>query len=170
MSGERAGPPRKADPEQVAQLAADGLGRNAISRHLNVSRRAVDSAAQAAGIAWDRTATAAATAARMADVRAELADTFATTADLAGDRLIEELRRDHLDAGTLRALATVCGISTDKLIALGDRVSATDGTGDSLLDQLRAGIDNWHQGLTEQNTDDDNQIITSNSQEDQHDA
>lgn len=145
-----AGPPRKADPEQVAQLAADGLGRNAISRRLGVSRRAVDEAARAAGITWDRTATAAATAARLADVRADLADTFATTADLAGGRLIEELRRDQLDAGTLRALATVCGISTDKLIALGDRVSATDGTGDTLLDQLRRGIDSWAAGLAEQ--------------------
>lgn len=149
MSG-RTGPPRKADPETVARLAADGLGRNAVARTLGVSRRAVDEAARAAGITWDRTATAQATAARLADVRADLADTFATTADLAGDRLIDELGRDDLDAGTLRALATVAGISTDKLVILGDRVSATDGTGDSLLDQLRSGIDSWAAGLADQ--------------------
>lgn len=149
MSG-RAGPTRKVDPEQVAQLAAEGLGRNAVARTLGVSRRAVDEAARAAGVTWDRTATAQATAARLADVRADLADTFATTADLAGDRLIDELGRDDLDAGTLRALATVCGISTDKLIALGDRVSATDERGDSLLDQLRDGIDSWAAGLADQ--------------------
>lgn len=150
MSGRRAGPARKVDPATVAQLAADGHGRNSAARTLGVSRRAVDEAARAAGVTWDRTATAAATAARLADVRAELADTFATTADLAGDRLIEELRRDQLNAGTLRALATVCGISTDKLVILGDRVSATDGTGDSLLDQLRSGIDSWAAGLADQ--------------------
>lgn len=158
----RAGPPRKADPEQVAQLAADGLGRNAISRRLGVSRRAVDEAARAAGVTWDRTATAAATAARMADVRAELADTFATTADLAGDRLIEELRRDQLDAGTLRALATVCGISTDKLVILGDRLTATDGTGDSLLDRLATGFSEWAEHVA--NTD-DHQHTTTNNEE-----
>ena len=155
----RAGPPRKVDPEQVAQLAADGLGRNAIARTLGASRRAVDEAAKAAGVTWDRSATAAATAARMADVRAELADTFATTADLAGDRLIDALKADQLDPGTLRALATVAGISADKLIALGDRLTATEDRGDSLLDQLRRGIDSWAAGLADQdqtnnNTDD----------------
>lgn len=142
MSG-RAGPPRKVDPEQVAQLAADGMGRNAVARRLGVSRRAVDEAAKTAGVTWDRSATAAATAARLADVRADLADTFATTADLAGDRLIEALRADQLDPGTLRALATVAGISTDKLVILGDRLTATDDHGDSLLDRLAAGFASW---------------------------
>lgn len=150
MTGGRAGPPRKVDPEQVAQLAADGHGRNAVARTLGVSRRAVDEAARAAGITWDRSATAAATAARLADVRAELTDSFTEAADLATGRLIEELHQDQLDAGTLRALATVAGISADKLVILGDRVSATDGTGDSLLDQLRAGIDSWAAGLADQ--------------------
>ena len=164
MSGERAGPTRKADPEQVAQLAADGLGRNAISRRLGVSRRAVDEAARAAGVTWDRTATAAATAARLADVRADLADTFATTADLAGDRLITALRADDLDPGVVRALATVAGISADKLIALSDRVSATEDRGDSLLDQLRAGIDSWAAGLAEQDQDQDDQTTTETTE------
>ena len=162
MTGGRAGPPRKADPEQVAQLAADGLGRNAVARTLGVSRRAVDEAARAAGVTWDRTATAQATAARLADVRAELTDSFAEAADLATGRLIEELRQDQLDAGTLRALATVCGISTDKIIALGDRVSATDTTGDSLLDRLAAGFSEWAEHVanaeetTEHNTPEGN--------------
>lgn len=137
------GPARKVDPEQVAQLAAEGLGRNAISRRLGVSRRAVDEAARAAGVTWDRSATAAATAARLADVRAELTDSFTEAADLATGRLIEELHQDQIDAGTLRALATVAGISADKLIVLGDRVSASDGTGDSLLDRLAAGFQSW---------------------------
>ena len=159
MTG-RAGPVRKADPQQVAQLAADGHGRNSVARTLGVSRRAVDEAARAAGVTWVRSSTEAATRARLADTRAELADTFTEAADLAGDRLIEELRRDQIDPGTIRALATVAGISTDKLIALGDRLSATDGSADSLLDQLRGGIDSWAAGLAEQDQDQD-QIITN---------
>ena len=160
----RAGPPRKVDPEQVAQLAADGLGRNAIARTLGASRRAVDEAAKAAGVTWDRSATAAATAARLADVRAELTDSFATTADLATGRLIEALHADELDPQVLRALGTVSGIATDKLVVRGDRVSATDGTGDSLLDQLRAGFSEWAAHVA--STDHQTTTSTTNSQED----
>lgn len=146
MTG-RAGPTGKADPETVARLAADGHGRNSVARTLGVSRRAVDEAAQAAGVSWVRAGTAAATAARLADVRADLTDQFTEAADLATGRLIEALQADDLDPGILRALATVAGISADKLISLGDRVSATDDTGDSLLDQLRNGFDSWAAAL-----------------------
>ncbi|MBC7271678.1 MAG: hypothetical protein H5T76_23715 [Streptomyces sp.] len=149
MTG-RAGPTPKADPETVARLAADGHGRNSVARTLGVSRRAVDAAARAAGVTWVRTGTAAATAARLADVRADLTDQFTEAADLATGRLIEALQADDLDPGILRALATVAGISADKLISLGDRVSAAEDRGDSLLDQLRAGIDSWAAGLADQ--------------------
>lgn len=154
MTGGRAGPVKKVDPDDVARLAGQGHGRNSCARVLGTSRRQIDEAAKVAGIDWDRSATAAATAARLADVRAELADTFATTADLAGDRLIDALKADQLDPGTLRALATVAGISADKLIALGDRVSASDDHGDSLLDQLAAGFSEWaeHVANTDQTT------------------
>lgn len=163
MTG-RTGPPRKADPETVARLAADGLGRNAVARELGVSRRAVDEAARAAGITWDRTATAQATAARLADVRAELTDSFTEAADLATGRLIEALHADELDPAVLRALGTVAGISTDKVVLLGDRVSATDERGDSLLDQLRSGIDSWAAGLAEQDQDQDDQTTTETTE------
>ena len=162
--------PARANPEEVARLAREGMGRNAVARHLGVSRRAVDEAARAAGVSWVRTSTEAATRARMADVRATLAGDFADIADGAAERLLDALERDEIDPHVIRALANVAGTSVDKLAVLADRLDADEGRGDSLLDQLRAGIDNWHQGLTEQNTDDDNQIITSNSQEDQHDA
>lgn len=119
-----------------------------------MSRRAVDEVAKAAGVSWVRTGTAAATAARLADVRADLADTFATTADLAGDRLITALRADELDPAILRALATVAGISADKLIALGDRVNATDDRGDSLLDTLATGFSQWAEWAANQPPDD----------------
>lgn len=137
------GPVKKATPNTVAKLAAEGLGRNAVARHLGVSRRAVDGAARIAGVTWDRQATSAATAARMSDVRADLADTFADAADLAGERLLEALREDELDTQVLRALATVAGISADKLLALGDRLEPSDDHGDSLLERLSAGVDEW---------------------------
>lgn len=150
----RAGPAEKVTPAQVAHLAADGLGRNAVARHLGVSRRAVDEAARAAGVTWDRSQSAAATAARLADVRADLADTFADAADLAGDRLIIALKADALDPSVLRALATVAGISADKLLALGDRVQPADDHGDSLLARLSAGVSEWAEHWANQPPDD----------------
>lgn len=148
------GPPKRVDPAQVAQLAREGHGRNSVARTLGVSRRAVDEAAKAAGVTWDRSATAAATAARLADVRADLADTFADAADLAGDRLITALRDDVLDPQVLRALATVAGISADKLLALGDRVQPADDHGESLLARLSAGIGEWAEWAANQPPDD----------------
>lgn len=148
MTG-RAGPA----PARVKELAEQGYGRNACARELGVSRRAVDQAAREAGIDWSRTATEAATRARMADVRAALADDFADISDRAAERLLEALDADELDANVLRALANVAGTSTDKLAALSDRLATDDGTGDSVLDRLAAGFQSWadHVATTEQN-------------------
>lgn len=142
--------PARANPEEVARLAADGLGRNAVARHLGVSRRAVDDAAQAAGITWVRTATEAATRARVADVRASLADDFSQIADGAAERLLDALDRDEIDPHVIRALANVAGMSVDKLVALADRIDTEQDSPDNLLDQLRRGIDSWHAGLADQ--------------------
>lgn len=146
--------PARANPEEVAHLAADGLGRNAVARELGVSRRAVDEAARAAGVSWVRSSTEAATRARMADVRASLAVDFADIADGAAERLLDALDRDELDANVLRALANVAGLSVDKLAALADRLDTEQDSPDTLLDQLRRGIDSWNAGLTDQ-TDQD---------------
>ena len=135
--------PARANPEEVARLAADGLGRNACARHLGVSRRAVDEAAKAAGVSWVRSSTEAATKARMADRRAELVDDFSEISDRAAERLLEALDDDELDPNVLRALANVAGLSIDKLTALSDRLTADDGTGDSVLDKLAAGFQSW---------------------------
>ena len=145
--------PARVDPEEVARLAREGMGRNACARHLGVSRRAVDTAAQAAGITWVRSSTEAATRARMADVRASLADDFSRIADGAAERLLDALDRDEIDPHVLRALVSVAGTATDKLDALADRLTADDGTGDSVLDKLAAGFQSWadHVATTEQN-------------------
>lgn len=151
--------PARANPEEVARLAADGLGRNAVARHLGVSRRAVDEAARAAGVSWVRTSTEAATKARVADVRATLAGDFADIADGAAERLLDALERDDLDPHVLRALANVAGTSVDMLTALADRLDADENSPESLLDTMRAGFANWHAALAD-GLDDQDQTNT----------
>ena len=151
--------PARVNLEEVARLASEGMGRNAVARHLGVSRRAVDEAAKAAGVSWVRSSTEAATKARMADRRAELAEDFSEISDRAAERLLQALDADDLDPRVLQALAQVAGAATDKLTTLADRLDADGDRGDSLLDQLRAGIDSWAAGLADQdqtnnNTDD----------------
>lgn len=142
--------PARANPEEVARLAREGMGRNAVAQHLGVSRRAVDDAARAAGVSWVRSSTEAATRARMADVRASLADDFSQIADGAAERLLDALDADEIDHNVIRALANVAGTSVDKLTALADRLDAEQDSPDNLLDQLRRGIDSWHAGLSDQ--------------------
>lgn len=144
MSG-RAGPA----PARVRELAEQGLGRNACARELGCSRRQIDKLAREAGVDWTRTATEAATAARMADVRAALADDFSEIADRSAERLLDALDADELDANVLRALANVAGTSVDRLTALADRIDTEQDSPDNLLDQLRRGIDSWHAGLSD---------------------
>ena len=151
--------PARVDPEIVAQLAADGMGRNAVARTLGVSRRAVDTAAKAAGITWVRSSTEAATKARMADRRAELLDDFSEISDKAAERLLDALDADEIDPRVLQALAQVAGAATDKLTTLADRLTATDDHGDSLLDRLAAGFSEWAEHVA--NADD--QITTTST-------
>lgn len=141
--------PARANPEEVARLAREGMGRNQVARHLGVSRRAVDEAARAAGVSWVRTSTDAATKARVADVRASLADDFSQISDRAAERLLDALDRDELDPHVLRALANVAGLSVDKLAALADRLDVDDATGDSLIAQMGA----WFAAAAHNRTD-----------------
>lgn len=141
--------PARANPEEVARLAREGMGRNQVARTLGVSRRAVDEAARAAGVSWVRTSTDAATKARVADVRASLADDFSQISDRAAERLLDALDRDELDPHVLRALANVAGLSVDKLAALADRLDVDDATGDSLIAQMGA----WFAAAAHNRTD-----------------
>lgn len=137
-------------PTRVKGLAEQGLGRNACARELGVSRRQIDTWAKVAGVSWVRTATEAATRARVADVRASLAVDFADISDRAAERLLDALDRDELDPHVLRALANVAGTGVDKLAALADRIDADADSPESLLDTMRAGFDSWAAGLAEQ--------------------
>lgn len=150
----------RAGPARVKELAEQGLGRNAVSRELGISRRQVDKLAREAGVDWTRTATEAATAARMADVRAALADDFSEIADRSAERLLDALDADELDPHVLRALANVAGTSTDKLAALSDRLTATGDQGDSVLDKLASGFATWAEHVANTDHDDHDQPLT----------
>ena len=141
-------------PARVRALAEQGLGRNACARELGVSRRQVDTWARAAGVDWSRAGTAAATRARMIDRRAELADDFSAIADRSAERLLDALDADEIDPHVVRALVNAAGTSADKLAALADRLTADDGTGDSVLDRHAAGFSEWaeHVANADQNT------------------
>lgn len=80
MSNESTGrQPKRVTPAKVKELVEQGHGRNEIARRLKTNVYQVNKAAHAAGVTFDRSATKAATAARLADAqaeRSELADQF----------------------------------------------------------------------------------------------
>ena len=137
MSSDGTGPGAKGPPtvaEQVApdvaELHAQGHGRNEIARRLGVGETTVSRAAVIAGVRFDATATQAATKSRsvqLAEQRADLAELSAELATKAGRRLRIELDAEVLDPTAVRALGTAFGITADKFAALSaDASDATD--------------------------------------------
>ena len=127
MTSDGTGPQAKGPPlpeqlaEQVAELAAEGLGRNAVARALGTSPTTVTRAAEIAGIQFDGSLTESATKARadqLAQDRMALAELSAAIAFRAGRRLLIETGATVLDPTTVRSLATAYGVATDKLIGL----------------------------------------------------
>jgi hypothetical protein len=111
----------------VAELHAQGCGRNEIARRLGVGETTVSRAAVIAGVRFDATATQAATKSRsvqLAEQRADLAELSAELATKAGRRLRIELDAEVLDPTAVRALGTAFGITADKFVAL--TADATD--------------------------------------------
>lgn len=98
---------------ELKRLHSLGLGRNAIARQLGRSLRAVSVHSERLGLTYDRTATAAATEAKMQDARARRAAIV--------QRLYARTERllDHLDAaddGHFKfTTSTVNGIETESL-------------------------------------------------------
>lgn len=130
MTGEGTGDAAKDPPipeqiaDQVATLHAEKMGRNEIARALGVSGKTVTRAAAIAGVQFDTTATAAATRSRvdrLEDDRADIAAMSAQIAKRAGRRLFIEIGEPVLHPETARTLATVYGITADKL----DKLSAS---------------------------------------------
>lgn len=127
MSGNGTGPDGKDPPPlaaevapAVAELAAEGFGRNAISRALAVSPTTVTRAARIAGVEFDPAATEVATRSRaeqFAEDRAALAAQAAEIGRRAGRRLFVELGAELLDPAAIGALNKAWGTSADKLLA-----------------------------------------------------
>ena len=149
MTSDGTGPQAKGPPlpeqlaEQVAELAAEGLGRNAVARALGTSPTTVTRAAEIAGIQFDGSLTESATKARadqLAQDRMALAELSAAIAFRAGRRLLIETGATVLDPTTVRALATAYGVAADKLAALSATV--TDETSE------HAAAEVWLEALT----------------------
>lgn len=150
MSSDGTGPGAKDPPPLAEQIAADvaelhaqGHGRNDIARRLGVGETTVSRAAVIAGVRFDATATQAATKSRsvqLAEQRADLAELSAELATKAGRRLRIELDATILDPTTVRALGTTFGIAADKLAALSATV--TDETSE------HAAAEVWLEALT----------------------
>ena len=153
-------------PARVRELAGQGYGRNACARELGVSRRQIDKLAREAGIDWSRTATEAATRARMADRRAELVDDFSEISDRAAERLLQALDADEIDPNVIRALINAAGTATDKLAALGDRLDSDEDRGDSLLERLASGFTEWAEHVA--NTDHQHNTTSTTDEGDRH--
>lgn len=113
----------------VAELAAEGHGRNAIAKALAVSEGTVSNAARIAGVTFDRGPTEVATRTRaeqLAEDRADLAAMSAEIARRAGRQLYMELGAEVLDPNTLTVLNRVFGTATDKALAAGVLIPTDD--------------------------------------------
>ena len=149
MSSDGTGPQAKGPPpmaEQiapdVAELHAQGCGRNEIARRLGVGETTVSRAAVIAGVRFDATATEVATRSRtaqLAEQRADLAELSAALATRAGRRLMIELEAEVLEPTAARALGTVFGITADKFAALS--ADANDATSEHAAAEI------WLEGL-----------------------
>lgn len=91
------------DRDRVAALHAAGKGRNEIARALDVSAGTVTNIARALGLSFDRSETAAATAAKVVDLKARRAAIQA--------RLIARAEKvlDRLEGDTYTALVKTAG-------------------------------------------------------------
>ena len=104
--------------DDVARLAAEGVSRNRIADQLDVAPATVTKAARHAGIDLD-TAPADAVAGRVRQAeqaRLELAGLAHRIAMTAGEKLVDALDRDDLEA--VRPLAVAFGVAADKEISL----------------------------------------------------
>ena len=130
--------------EQILAAARAGEPRNAIARRLNVARATVSKVAAAAGVRFDRTATAAATAARVVDQRAArvtLAGQLLDDAQAARGWLpLAETARDLREAARAVYLLTSAHCRLVAVDAATDRVDNVV----SLLDSIAAGLTARH--------------------------
>lgn len=123
--------------EAIANAIRAGQGRNEIARDHNVSVGSVTNIAREIGRPFDRSATKAATDARIADAAAGRTSLANKSLDVAA-RLLERLGELAEEASDVRDVAIAYGIATDKHLQLA-RFDSDDGAGEavSLVKGLR---------------------------------
>lgn len=137
---------------RIKQMHGEGMARNAIARELGLAASTVGGHAKALGLKWDRSKTAAATAAKLTDLgarRAALVDRMMTTAEQGLDVIdsgeielamitqagkVVKTTRD-VDMTDRRNAITIAGIAVDKATKLLDRDTGVD-SAESTLDAI----------------------------------
>ncbi|MCX4540487.1 helix-turn-helix domain-containing protein [Streptomyces sp. NBC_01565] len=151
----------------VRRLHAEGLGRNEIARRLNRSPRTVSVICEEAGLTFDRTATAVATAAAAVDARARrlaLIERYHQQIERILDRLdrqSHEVREvsfgkvvsytvDELPAQDIRNLMTAVVTANTQAAKL-EALDSDNGVNDakSMLGQLAAGLTAAYNAMNE---------------------
>lgn len=152
MAQNAARPDKTETRARISEMHAEGIARNEIARRLGLAPSTVGAHAQALGLKWDRSATAAATAAKLTDLGARRAALVDRMMKLAEDTL------DEIEGGELEQVAitqqgkvvrttrkpdmtdrrngvTISGIAVDKATKLLDRDSGLE-SAESTLDAL----------------------------------
>lgn len=131
---------------RVRELHAQGLGRNAIARELDIGQQTTSLIAADAGLSFDRRRTEQATRAKRADAadrRQAIIHRLYDEADAALDRLAAPTHEysevsagklihwltDNLSAPDTKALVLTVGTAVDKAIRL-EQIDARDGADD----------------------------------------
>ena len=149
--------PDKAETRaRIKTMHGEGKARNVIARELGLAPSTVGAHAKVMGLKWDRTASAAATAAKLTDLGARRANLVGEMMDLAEDTM-KEIRAGKLEvvvvtqAGKIvrteraadmadrRSAMVIGGIAIDKATKLLDRDAGQDAA-ESTLDMLERAV------------------------------
>ncbi|MFJ6559965.1 hypothetical protein ACIQMV_08790 [Streptomyces sp. NPDC091412] len=146
--------------DELRELHAQGLGRNAISREMGITNSVVSRTAAHLGLTFDRSKIQAATAARLADLaerRSLLAEQFHDVAEDSLDRVYqpttvyafggkdnvyEEHTFEEAPAVERRALVSAASTAADRSLKLAPPETSGGGADDakSMLGKLAQGI------------------------------
>ena len=148
---------------EIRRLHAEGFGRNEIARRLHISGASVTKYAQSAGLVFDHSMTALATAAAQIDLhayRAQLERKLLIRAGEALERMDQpyllgsfggkdnvwnETLLDEAPVEVQRNLITIAGIAVQRAADLGRRTTAGEqlGVAESLADSIDGALLEW---------------------------
>ncbi|MFD6656909.1 hypothetical protein ACFWEB_17415 [Streptomyces parvus] len=158
--------------EELRELHAEGKGRNVIAREMGIATGVVSRTAEHLGLAFDRTAIQAATAARLADLaerRSVLAEKFQDVAEDSLERIYKpttvyafggstntyaEHTFSEAPATERRALVTAAGTATDRSLKLAPAEAASNLDGaKSMLGNLGNLLSAYSQQMDQQDAE-----------------